>query len=675
MDAPAVLTTPREAAPTDPAGPGTPPPPLICPPPHPRISGTAAGWLAALLGWTTLLSFFHLQGGAGFEPTDAWVAQTAREMAERGDLRGWVVPTFCGEVRAQKSPGPYWAVVLAAKLRGTPVDEVATRIPNAIAAVLLVVTVFWLTRRIAGDRAAIFAGLATSSCAMLLYWSHRGASDLGVTTLMTIALAALWVGSECEPPGRRQVALWLLGYFAAGLAMLYKMPMPLVCIGLPALLYVLLLNRWRILASGWHLVGLLLFLLPWLPWAVAFVQFEPRALFKWRVEFFDRFTGDLPNVAEQQSDWRLYFLYLGAAFVFALPYSLSIPQTIVNAFRRRAELHRRGAWFLLIWLLSLLAFFTAASGKETRYFLPAMPPLLMLLGIELARFFDPQRRPTPALDRLGLRSVWLLVPAGIAAGFYGLHHAWTKNTQLGLPPWSEVWPPLAVAAAIFALGAMLSAWLYSHRREHASFGALVGTMWATWLWAWPQVMPVLVSQAAFKDFAAQLRELPLEQRAGLQQIAQQDPRIIWYSDVRFGRLLDPLELLERQGGRRNLAFEKEHYARRMIAALEGKQPVLLVASPQDYIEFQAIAPVELAREGRAMPPSYVWRVARVGRLDHRYVLFGNHAPPSPAPDTAWLEARVEKARRAYEERGEQARTPVALGSNAAGGDPGPSSPE
>src|SRR5438552_2902090 len=94
--------------------------------PHSRrmpLSRAAAGWLIALLGCTCLVSFYDLSGGADFEPTDAWVSQTAREMYESRDWTGYVIPKFSGEVRMQKSPGPYWAVCLTAWLRGTPVDE------------------------------------------------------------------------------------------------------------------------------------------------------------------------------------------------------------------------------------------------------------------------------------------------------------------------------------------------------------------------------------------------------------------------------------------------------------------------------------------------------------------------------------------------------------------------
>ena len=612
-------------------------------------------WLAALVGWTVVLAFQNLDGGAGLEPVEAWVAQPAREMYENiRDMlagraqAGWqwrplVIPEFCGETRLQKSPGAYWTVILTAALRGTPPDEICARIPNATFAVLLVITVFWLTRRIAGDRAAIFAGFAAASSTMVLYWSHNAASDMGVATLITMSLACLWVGSEDEPPGSRRVALWLLGYLLAGLAMIYKMPLPVPCIGLPALLYVLLRRRWAIFASGWHLVGLVLFLLPWLPWALAAWHFEPMAIYKWRVEYLDRVTGELPNV-ETQRDWYWFLFYVGVAFLLAVPYSLSIPGAVARVFRRPTDANRDGLWFALIWFVSLLMFFTVAVGKETRYFLPAMPPLFVLLGIELAAFFSPDRPLRPQLDRLGFWSVCVLVPAGLIALGIVLHrNFWRKHLAEGICTWPEILRPYVVAAAVFAGGAILAAWLYRRRREHGAFAVLVATMWLGWVWTWACFMPIAASQAPFKDFAAQLQALSPEYQARLRQIAQQDPRIIWYGDVRFPRLIDQLELLESMGGSRDLSRELRVVGQEMIRGLEADDLALYVSSAAHYVLFHADAQVELEQQGRSLPETHVWLIARKGHWSRRYVLFSNRPPPWPEPALpAEMRARLEE---------------------------------
>jgi 4-amino-4-deoxy-L-arabinose transferase-like glycosyltransferase len=431
--------------------------------------------------------------------------------------------------------------------------------------------------------------------------------------------------------------------------MLYKMPMPLVVVGLPALLYVLLRNRWAILRSRWHLLGLVLFLLPWLPWAIAVSLVEDAAWLKWRVEFLDRFTGDLPNVAPQ-TQWKFYFTYLGPPALYCVPFTLSLPGALVRAFRRQPGANRDGLLFMAIWFLSHLAFFTVSVGKEWRYFLPALPPLFVLLGVELAAFFNPDRVPRPVRDRAGALAVWVLLPVGLAAGVFGLHYWYQRRGRLeleGVHTWSDVWQAYAVAAAILAAGFGLAAWLYVRRRGPASFGTIVATMWLTWLWAWPNVMPLMMSQRPFIDFAEQLADparVAPALRPQLRNAGSQDSRIIWYSDVRIPRVIDQLELLAEQAGRRSLAYEIRRTAEEMLKGLAGDEPVLYVATLEDYDKLLRKAPAELARTEQTMPPTHLWLQTRYGAPKHQYVLFGNRPPPFAAPELRLPEE--QKARRA-----------------------------
>ncbi len=666
---PIASSTPMFSPPVTP--PASQPANVAEPRPAPGDSGAAprellppamVGWFLAIIGLATLLSFYLLGGGAGFEPIDCWVAQTAREMREAGD---WITPRFSGETRMQKSPGAYWAVMLTSLARGTPVDTISARLPNAIFAVLLVGVIFLLTRAIAGDRAAIFAGFASACSTLVLYWSHRAASDLGLTAWMTLSLACFWIAINATRSLAAQRGLWLLGYFAAGVAMVYKMPMPLVCVGLPMLTYILICRRWSVLARRVHLAGIGLFCLPWLPWMIAVLLREPTAWDKWRVEFLDRFTGALPNV-ESQFAPQFYFMYLLPPLMYCLPFSLSLPAALAHVFRGAPGASRDGLWFLGLWFFSLFAFFTASVGKELRYLLPAIPPLFVLLGIELARFFDPRRPHTPKLDLLGARAVWALVPIGFVAGALGVRKWFKEYGQYGLAHSGEMWLAYGVTALIFVTGAALAAWLYLRRREHQSFAALIGTMCVAWLWIWPNVMPIFASQKPFIDFATQLRtRLPQEILSGgvIRHVGSQDSRVNWYGDVRFPRVIDQLELLERQGGRRSLEFEKRAIAEEMIARLAAPDLYLLAATRFDYVRFQQQGGLELARAGRELPRTYLWLQSQVGPKSRHYVLFGNQPPPWGEPPLTPPSEELQKARDQIREllpRSADTQTPAAV---------------
>lgn len=597
-----------------------------------RTAMSATPWLIALLGWTFVVAFHDLSGGAKFDGTDCWVAQTAREMQDRGE---WILPYFSGEERLQKSPGPYWAVMVASYLRGKPIDEVAARIPNSLAVVGLVGVVFWLTRRIAGVRAAVFAGFATASSGMILYWAGRGASDLGMTFFSTLSLAALWVGIADEPPGRRRNLFILLAYFAAGLCMLYKMPMPLVTVGIPAIGSLVIQKRWQTLKNPIHVFGLLLFLLPWLPWIFAVVgKIDGNwslALAKWRVEYVDRMTGDLPNV-EANKQWFFYLFYVGLAFAYLFPFSASLPGAAVRAFRRDPNVNRDGRIFMAIWFLSLLAFFTISTGKEARYFLPAMPPLFVMLGIELAWFFDPARPANRKGALAATVALAIILPVGGVVGAQKLAGKYNSAREAFL--WADLRMPYVVLCCIASVGCVVAAALFLRGRRNASFGALVATIWVGWFWGWSNLAPVVRAQSADLSFSRQLRSL-VDAVPGvtghLYQVAQQNPTIIWHSNVRFPRVVNPLELLEAQDGQRDLDREMRLIAETMIRKLSGDELALMVATREHYLMFDYQAPDFASELGIQMPKTYLWIQSETGPERHQTVLFGNRPPPFEEP--------------------------------------------
>jgi 4-amino-4-deoxy-L-arabinose transferase len=592
------------------------------------------GWLVAIVLLTIAMSFYDLGGGADFEPTDAWVAQTAREMLDRGN---WIVPYFADELRAQKSPGPYWAVMVTSLALGREIDEVTTRIPNGFAALAIVLTIFCVTRRIAGDRAAIFASAAAAGSTFILYWSHRGASDMGLAACCTVSLAAFWVAlGDMQPGGRRRWVI-LLGYFAAGLGMLYKLPMPIACVGVPMFLYVLLRNRWKGLFDWAHLVGIGVFLLPWLPWAIVFVQVEPTVLDKWRVEFLDRFTGELPNVADQQADWKQYLTYLYVPLIYCLPFSLSLPAALLRGFRKTEGVSRDGAIFMLIWFFGLLAFFTAAAGKEMRYFLPALPPLFVLLGVELALLFDPRAVINRTLVKVSAYLTALLVPGGFAAAIYVLHQKWYPLIgAANRLEWSDLWPPLVISGVITSAFAIACAMFYTRQRRNLAYGVLVAMLPAMWFWTWPRVMPFMVSAEPYIHLGHQLQSrLSDEQRSVLRYVGTQDSRLLWYGDNRLPRLIDQLDLLAEQDGKRDLTWERQRYAQEVIDRLSDDEFILLAITVDDYVLLQGYGPVVLPEQGRRMPHNYRWMMPEFGNLRRYVMIIGNQQPDwdePPLPD-------------------------------------------
>ncbi|MCI0567784.1 MAG: glycosyltransferase family 39 protein, partial [Acidobacteria bacterium] len=108
-----------------------------------------------LLALAGVLYFPRLAGTDLKEPNEPTSAQAAREMMEHGD---WIVPTVNGEPYPDKPPLLFWAIC-AASLPFGDVNELTARLPSAVAAATLVLSIYFLTLGVLGPRGA-FLGAA-----------------------------------------------------------------------------------------------------------------------------------------------------------------------------------------------------------------------------------------------------------------------------------------------------------------------------------------------------------------------------------------------------------------------------------------------------------------------------------------------------------------------------------
>jgi 4-amino-4-deoxy-L-arabinose transferase-like glycosyltransferase len=109
-----------------------------------------------LLALASVLYFPRLSGTDLKEPNEPTSAQAALEMLQH---REWIVPTVNGEPYPDKPPLLFWAICAASFPFGD-VNEISARLPSALGALALVLSIFFLTRPILGSRGA-FLGAAT----------------------------------------------------------------------------------------------------------------------------------------------------------------------------------------------------------------------------------------------------------------------------------------------------------------------------------------------------------------------------------------------------------------------------------------------------------------------------------------------------------------------------------
>jgi 4-amino-4-deoxy-L-arabinose transferase-like glycosyltransferase len=286
----------------------------------------------------------------------------------------WVLPRRNGALPS-KPPLYHWIGATAAHAIG--LDDVAVRLPSALAAITMAIATFVLATA-AGGRAVGWLS-AGALLGMHGFWESATEArvDMVFAACVTLSLVAFFFWYRDRGRTARAVC-----YLAAAAAVLAKGPVGVV---LPALVIVVFVARewltrrvtwstiaalwsWRLAAAvvaidaGWYLLAY---------WSGG-REFLELHLVR---ENTDRFLGQgvfgmhggrsrLALAAELATD--------------LLPWNLVLPWAAVRWLRgAREDVAGR---FLHAWWLGILAFFTVAFGKRGVYLLPLYPAVAVLAG-------------------------------------------------------------------------------------------------------------------------------------------------------------------------------------------------------------------------------------------------------------------------------------------------------
>ena len=306
-----------------------------------------------------ILYFFGLTNVGLLGPDEPRYAAVGREMAQSGD---WVTPRLWGEPWFEKPALLYWMEGAAFRIGLN--EDLAPRLPVALASVAFLVLFYWVLRREFGDPAAGFAAAILATSAGWLSLSHIGVTDLPMAAAFSGAmlLSLGWLDHR----ERR----WLpLVAALLGIAVLAKGFVPLV-LALP----LVWMGR-RQLTDWFRATVIGAFAIVALPWYVlCFLRngwpFLNKFFWEHQVERFRT-----PALAHGQPVWFFAPVIVAALFPWIPALALVARRSLYSDSRRR---------FLLLWVLFGLVFFSISRNKLPTYVLPLVPPLAVLMGLGLA---------------------------------------------------------------------------------------------------------------------------------------------------------------------------------------------------------------------------------------------------------------------------------------------------
>jgi 4-amino-4-deoxy-L-arabinose transferase-like glycosyltransferase len=424
----------------------------------------AYNWFKKYYAWLLIVSFLTiyltpLGTHRLFEPDEGRYAEIPREMIESGDF---VTPRLNYVTYFEKPVLTYWMSAAAFKTFGE--GEFAARLPSALCALLGIAAVWWLGARVLGRRAGVLSALVLGTSLLYFAIGTTALTDMPVSAFITAALAAFYVGAVS-----RDRRWYLIFYAAMGAGVLTK---GLIGVILPAgviFWFVLFANKWRLVPHVLYAPGILLFLAISIPWFYLVCKANPDFFrFFFIQEHFLRYATNMHD--RYQPFW--YFIPLLPAAV--MPWTGLLPTLFSKGGVLRSPASPKdvdAVVFFIVWFAVIFIFFSMSGSKLIPYIVPCLPPMALLLamnvdrmagrgrwtGRDLACVVTVQGLFAAALFAFALSGKYLargeamltaaLVSGGLVAGSSSALARWVKARDL-----HGALSALCIGALLFALG-------------------------------------------------------------------------------------------------------------------------------------------------------------------------------------------------------------------------------
>ncbi len=318
------------------------------------------------------LLFFNLSARSLENHDYLRYAEVAREMVRSGD---WVVPRYNGEVYLDKPPLLFWLIAGLSSLYGSVTPFIA-RFPSTFSALVGALVVFLLGKRVYGtSRAGIISGWILLSCYQFFSQGRSAKTDMLLCLLVILTFYFFYLG--WRESSRKRFLYIELAFFSMGLGVLTKGPFG-VLIPLPLVAAFLIKEKKaRLLRSPEFILGYSILLLTAFPWIFLFVDrfglHESIALV------------EATHPLSRQAPFYFYFLEIWGQF---FPWSLLLPFLGFYMWKERSKVWRSEESLFLIWFVLLFFFLTVFKVRVSRYLLPALPPLALMIGGRWKRAFS-----------------------------------------------------------------------------------------------------------------------------------------------------------------------------------------------------------------------------------------------------------------------------------------------
>lgn len=387
-------------------------------------------------------------------------AAIAQTMVLSGD---WVTPMFNGEAFFDKPPLFNWLTAISFLIFGF--TEFAARLPAALSGLGCVLLTWQLGKKIYGDLAGFLSGLVLVTSLGFIIMSRVVQYDIPFTFFTTLSLFCFASG-VIDARFRRRY--FLIFYAAVGLAILTKGLLGLILPGIVIGLYLLLTRRIGLLREMQILPGILIMFAIVTPWFVLMERANKGYLEYFIItQHFGNFIGGEGMITARHVEPFYYYIHVLIGGL--LLWSAVLPQAVFRAWRFDRDQALGLSLFLIIWVVGIFVFFSAATSKLSTYLLPLFPAVALLIGRYQSEFIN---TPTASARRgliIGI-ACWLIPIVSISAYAVASGPPNDWNNSAGI-----VWKDVKLFFALFSVLPLVTLILLILRKNRAATWSLAAT--------------------------------------------------------------------------------------------------------------------------------------------------------------------------------------------------------
>jgi hypothetical protein len=343
-----------------------------------------------------------------WDANEAFYAETPREMIVTGD---YLAPQFNFQSRAQKPPFTYYAILASYKLFG--INELAVRLPGALAAIGVLLFSYATARSLFSSRAALICAAITATTPRIFILARRLPIDILLLFFLTGAL--FFLVRALQRNGRIH---WAWAYLFTALGFLTKGPVAVAIPALALIAWMLWSRRLRI--ALYPFTGMAIFACVVLPWYMLVYSAHG---WTYIAPFFLRDNwGRFATQAMGPSRGLFYYCSVYASDFF--PWSLLMLAALCHLWRiRKIEQPVRSLSIGLpmIWCVLIFCFFSFSKSKQEYYIAPLYPAAAIVISGVLDK-----RASQYYSDKIGIPEADLepSIPPGSPASVKPLPSSW-----------------------------------------------------------------------------------------------------------------------------------------------------------------------------------------------------------------------------------------------------------